>query len=324
MKKLLLIILALTVQNLEAQIKGCTDPLAKNYNAAATLNDGSCMYDTVTVSPVKSWDLPQNLIETSGLISWNNQLWTHNDDTDINLYAFDTNTVRHPQAYPLKGIKNIDWEEITQDSSYIYIGDFGNNYKGNRSDLKIFRIAKRSILLKKPVIDIIRFNYQLQVSLEASPANKTNFDCEAFIIGKDSIYLFTKEWSTFKTSVYTLSKQPGKHTAIYQSGFDIQGLVTGATYLPSKNLIVLCGYLGASQPNSFLYLLYDFKDNKFFGGNKRKILLDLIYHQTEGICTKDGLQYYVSNELFKRSIFTNPQKLHLIDLSGYLKPYVRK
>ena len=324
MKKLLVIIFAVLVQNLQAQTKGCTDPLAKNYNLAAKMNDGSCIYDTVIVSPVKSWDLSQSLVETSGLICWNHKLWTHNDDTDINLYAFDTNAVGMPEAYPLTGTKNIDWEELAQDSVYIYVGDFGNNAKGNRTDLKIYRITKSSILSKKPVVDTIRFTYQKQTSLQASPANKTNFDCEAFVVGKDSIYLFTKEWSTFKTSVYTLPKQPGAYMARYQSDCDIQGLVTGATYLESRKLIVLSGYLGTSQPYSFLYLLYDFNDNHFFSGNKRKILLNLIYNQTEGITTENGLQYYVSNELFKKSIFTSTQKLHIIDLAFYLKPYLKK
>jgi hypothetical protein len=59
-------------------------------------------------------------------------------------------------------VKNTDWEEISQDSSYIYVGDFGNNYQGNRTDLHILRIEKKSFLLNQPIIDTISFSYSNQ------------------------------------------------------------------------------------------------------------------------------------------------------------------
>jgi len=51
-----------------AQICGCTDPLANNFNPLATSNDGTCTYNTSIVSPESSWSLPTILNETSGLI----------------------------------------------------------------------------------------------------------------------------------------------------------------------------------------------------------------------------------------------------------------
>ena len=45
-----------------AQIPGCTDPLALNYNAAATQNDGSCQYASAVITPVFSYILPKTLI----------------------------------------------------------------------------------------------------------------------------------------------------------------------------------------------------------------------------------------------------------------------
>jgi hypothetical protein len=68
---------------LKAQL-GCTDPLANNYNPAATQNDGSCTYQNANISPIRSNTLPALLDETSGLIFWNDKIWTHNDDIDIN------------------------------------------------------------------------------------------------------------------------------------------------------------------------------------------------------------------------------------------------
>src|SRR6478609_5806558 len=64
---------------------GCTDPLASNYNASATTNDGSCAYPVSSISPVSKGQLSDTVRETSGLVYWNRMLWTHNDDADAAL-----------------------------------------------------------------------------------------------------------------------------------------------------------------------------------------------------------------------------------------------
>ena len=306
--------------HITAQHLGCTDPLAINYDSLATQNNGSCMYSPELVSVLSSWDLPETMIETSGLIIWDEKIWTHNDDTDINLYAFDTTDVQNYQAYPLTGTVNIDWEEISQDNDYVYIGDFGNNANGNRTDLKILRIEKNSLLENSPVIDTIHFSYSLQTDYSPTGSNNTDFDCEAFIVTSDSIYLFTKEWISQKSSIYSLPKEPGTYVAQYRDSFDVEGLITGATYPDDKNLVVLTGYSTLLQP--FLFLLYDFQTFDFFSGNKRKISVNLPFHQVEGIATEDGLMYFISNEYFSYSVVTVSQKLHLIDLTPFLSNYI--
>ena len=75
-----------------AQIAGCTDPLANNYNSHATINNGSCVYNTVTVSPVVTHTLVTQLTETSGLIFWNDTIYTHNDNTDKRIYGLDSSS----------------------------------------------------------------------------------------------------------------------------------------------------------------------------------------------------------------------------------------
>jgi len=304
-----------------AQIAGCTDPSANNFNPSATQNDGSCTYDASSIAPKASFNLAGNLLETSGLVTWNNQIWTHNDNDDINIYALDSVNGNLLQAYSLSGASNIDWEEISQDKEFVYIGDFGNNSNGNRADLKILRIDKNSILNNSPVIDTINYSYSNQTSFSPAGSNNTDFDCEAFIVSADSIYLFTKQWISGKTSMYSLTKAPGTYTAKLISTFDVMGLITGATYLESKNLIVLSGYSKALQP--FVYLFYDFTGFGFFGGNKRKIAVSLPFHQVEGISTSNGLKYYISNERFVQAPYINsPQMLHTLDLSIFLEGYL--
>jgi hypothetical protein len=307
-------------QPIRAQILGCTDPLANNFSASATQNDGSCTYSNTTITPVTSVQLGSALAETSGLIRWNSSVWTHNDNTDLNLYALDTISGAILQTIPLTGTSNYDWEEISQDSNYVYIGDVGNNGNGNRTDLHILRVSKASLSAGIPVFDTIRFSYSNQSDFSGTGANSTDFDCEAFIVSQDSIFLFTKQWVSNKTSIYSLPKIPGNYSATLRGTLDVQGLITGATYLEDKRLITLCGYTQVLQP--FLFLLYDFTGTDFTSGNKRRMGVNLSFHQVEGIATINGLKYYLSNEHLSQSILDFPQKLHTIDLSAQLGNYL--
>lgn len=306
-----------------AQIYGCTDDQATNFNSGATTNDGSCVYGSVSIGPLSSVNLPVNLRETSGLIAWNNSLWSHNDNSDTNLYSIDTVSGNIVQTYPLNGVVNVDWEEISQDQDYVYVGDFGNNTNGNRTDLKILRIEKNSLLLSVPIIDTINFSYSDQTDFTPTGGNNTDFDCESMIVSSDSIFLFTKQWVNLQTSVYSLPKLPGTYIAQYKNRLNVQGLITGATYIESKRLVALSAYTNLLQP--FVYLLYDFNGTDFFGGNKRSIGISLPFHQVEGIATLDGLKYYCTNEFFSQPpVINNPQKLHVFDLSTYLSSYMQQ
>ena len=315
----LILVFILLSGNAQAQIYGCTDRLALNYNSSATINDGSCFYNPANISPLGSLPLNEVLSETSGLIFWNNNLWTHNDNLDTNIYMLDTLYGRIVQAYPLTGIENRDWEEISQDEEYVYIGDFGNN-SGNRRDLRIIKISKVSLISGSPVIDSIKYSYSDQVDFTPA-SNDTDFDCEAFIVTDDSIYLFTKQWARNHTSLYSLPKNAGNFIAKLRSSLDVNGMITGATYLGSERIIALSGYSNKLVP--FVYLLYDFSGSDFFGGNKRKIGILLDFHQIEAITSKDGIKYFMSNESFSLFPVTNTsQKIHVFNLSSFLGNYL--
>ncbi len=256
------------------------------------------------------------MLETSGLLFWEGKLWTHNDDGDTNLYAFDKTSGEIIETIALKNVVNNDWESISQDENYIYIGDFGNNVTGNRTDLKILRVDKDALLQGNQKIDSIQFKYDNQDDFTPKESNKTDFDGEAFIVSKDSIYIFTKQWRSKKTSVYALPKLPGNHVAKLKNTFNVKGLVTDATFSEEKRQIVLCGYSKKLKP--FVFLLWDYSDDDFFSGKRKKIKLKLPFHQVEGI-TSDGQNFYLTNEQFTRKPFINTkQKVHEIDLSEFL------
>lgn len=321
MKKIFLLVLLFTICTSHAQISGCTDPLSKNYNSAATVNDGSCAYVSVKIKPKYSVKLNALLKETSSLIHSDSLLWTSNDNTETVLYGMNAKGVIKNKIQ-LKNVTNTDWEEISQDNDYFYIGDFGNNLTGNRKDLQILRIEKKSLNTEKQKIDTLSFSYSNQKDFKTNKVNATNFDCEALIVSGENIYLFTKQWKERKTSVYQIPKIPGKHIAQLKESYNVDGLVTSATFLPGKKLLVLAGYSRFLSP--FMYLFYDYNGSDFFSGNKRKINISMPLHQVEGITTQDGLHYYLTNENFsRRPIITVSQKLHHFDLSAFLGNYLK-
>lgn len=302
--------------------RGCIDSMANNLDASAIENDGSCTYDSLWVESDITLELSDILNESSGLIFWDGHLWTHNDNTDTKLYGLDPGSAAIKREYQLTGVLNTDWEEISQDAEFIYVGDFGNNASGNRIDLHILRIDKESLVAGNAIIDTIWFSYSDQLEFGGTTPNQTEFDCEAFVVSHDSIFLFTKQWLTAKTSLYAMPKVPGNHKAQKRATLDIKGLVTGACYLEAEKLLVLSGYDILLNP--FVFLMYDYSGYHFFSGNKRKIFLSIPFSQVEGVATEDGLIYYISNEktTYHSLIETRPA-IHRIDLTEYLKEYLK-
>lgn len=316
--------------SLHGQNCGCTDPLASNYNAAATVNDGNCLYPSTTIAPTSIGELDSALAGTSGMIYWNGGYWTYNDHSDCSLYRIDTSDAGILETLNIPGIANYDTEEISQDRDYIYLGDFGNN-AGTRQDLHILRISKESVVNHQLEIDTIYFQYEDQGSFTSSP-QATDYDCEAFVVTADSIYVFTKQWASEKTSFYGIPKVPGNYLAHKHATYDVGGLITGATYIPDRQLVVMCGYDygGGSYLSSlhpFIILLYDFQGDEFFSGNKRRLNFGtLVKEQIEAIATSNALDYYITNEHFTTTqlgiTIDRPARLQKLDLSEYLYNYL--
>ena len=242
----------------------------------------------------KSVWLEKQLPEGSGLVAWNTRLWTHNDSGAAKLYLLDTIGGKIIDTIDLPGIKNTDWEDTTQDSAYLYIGDVGNN-AGERSRLAILRISKISLLTRTPHIDTIAFTWP-ETKINGISAN-VNLDCEAMVAVGDSIFLFTKEYKNGRrTRVFAVSKQPGNYIVHLKGTLDTKVLITGATFDDIQKRLVLCGYNLILQP--FLLVFPEVNGTNFFGGKCQKVKVRLPFRQVEGIDSFDGKTYYLINEKF--------------------------
>jgi hypothetical protein len=264
--------------------------------------DGKSASYVIQMKPVSI--LPKEIRETSGLIYVDdNQILTHNDSGgEPVLYRFDITLKKIIQQIRISNVKNVDWEDITQDKNYIYIGDFGNN-KGNRRDMKIYRIKKQDITVKQGDISItadsICFKFDDQKDFTET-WRKSDYDCESLIHVGDSLYVFSKDWVDRKSRLYSLPDKPGSYIAKSHGGFEAKGLVTGAAISPDGKKIVLIGYERDPQKGSdvFLWIFTELTPYNFLLSNKERIDLGLesVLGQTEGIDFKDNNTLYISNE----------------------------
>jgi hypothetical protein len=231
------------------------------------------------------YELPSEILESSGLIFFNNEFWTFNDSgAGPILYALEINTGKILRRVTIKNATNIDWEEATQDENYIYIGDFGNNF-GNRKDLKVYRISKSDILAQRAECsvqaDITSFSFADQKEFKNSLLY-TRFDCEAMVIWGDSIIIFTKNWKEETSSAYCIPKSPGIYNPSPAFVFQSRGLVTGAAISPDKKELAICGY---EEFIPFIWLIkmgnsIDFRKN----AKTRRSFMNMAGVQIEGIC----------------------------------------
>lgn len=320
-----------------SQVYGCTDPTANNYNSSATVNDGSCTYNiTNYIPPIIVDPISDTLKESSGLQWAGNSVWSFNDRGGTpDLYRIDTASGVILQTLRLTGASNVDWEELTFDGTYFYVGDFGNNLDGSRTDLKIYKFRYDLIpdyttnpdaAIDSDKIDIINFKYIDQPQPPVPVAlDSTKFDCEAMIISDGKIHLFTKDWITYTSTHYVInSTLPGDYIATPVDTLNTGYLVTAASKVPNQEKVVLLGYLDAGFGNHYMYLLFDYSNGKYFNGNKRKISLPTAAEmgQAEGITFRTDDYGYISNERFKKTFGTTDiivnQKLRSFDISGFV------
>lgn len=320
-----------------SQVNGCSDPMANNFNSLATVNDGSCTYNNTSYTPpVKVDPINNTLYETSGLQWAANALWTFNDSGgEAAIYRIDTASNAILQKVTLQGAGNTDWEDIAFDGFHFYIGDFGNNSTGARTNLRIYKIplsaipdpsVNTNVIIPSAQVGIIHFTYSDQPQPPvASGSDNTKFDCEAMIVDDGKIHLFTKNWINLNSTHYIIpSVMPGTYIATPLETLHTNFLVTGADQAVGDKVIALLGYQVTGLANHYLFYLSDYSGGFYFNGNKRKLDIGnvMVMGQGEGICFRNGHYGYISNERVVRTIsgttFTFTPKLRAFDIRNFV------
>jgi hypothetical protein len=335
MNKLGFLSLFLMISNFGIAQLGCNDPLADNYDALATQNDGSCTYAASNIPLTQVANLPADLNEISGMIFWNEKLYGHQDSGGpTNIYEFDTATGVITKTITLQGVTNVDWEDLTQDETHFYVGDFGNNANGNRTDLKIYKFSKSLItsssLITIPLteIEIINFAYEDQVDFSNTGGNNTAFDCEALAYNRGQLHLFTKNWIGNITAHYILPTTPGTYNAKKKGEYDVGSYkITGADF-GADNLLALVGYQVTGFAICGLFLNYGFDDTYAYlqTGTMRFLSIGsaLVFGQIEAITFKKSLQLYISNERFDppgNFFQIVPQQFYDSSITNLIQPF---
>lgn len=252
--------------------------------------------------------LPKEVAGTSSLFWMDGRLWTCNDHGTLKLYALDTLTAAVDTVIDF-GVNVYDLEEVALDSLYLYFGDIGDN-SGSRTDLRILRLARSDLADGLIRFDTIHFHYP-----ERTKSMARNFDCEAFVVGTDSLYLFTKQWISHGSVCYALPKIPGTYVAERCFTLHTDGLVTAAAYLPEQQKLVLLGYSLTVKP--FVYVIDEFEGLHFNEGRHRRTdLANPFVTQSEGIATVDGEHFFLTNETLSFHFLTRKAALLRLDLSN--------
>ena len=251
---------------LSACQKEITDDVPNVPNTSGTLPD------SVMVSFICT--LPQVLKETSGLCYTDGAMWSFNDSGNPNaIYKIDTTTGAVLQTVTVTNYTNVDWEDITADAGYIYIGDVGNNL-GFRKDLKVLRISKADLASNAAQLNVQAeaINYSYTDQADFSFNNNTNFNCEALTAAGDSLYLFSKDGSNLLTRRYSLPKQPGTYVIAPVDSFNVGGKITAAAYNSITGELALLGYEDDVR-SSFIWFFDKYKGNRFFTGESEKVVI---------------------------------------------------
>ncbi|MEM6316263.1 MAG: hypothetical protein AAF960_01260 [Bacteroidota bacterium] len=245
------------------------------------------------------YSLPSDVRETSGIITFESSIWTHNDSgDDPTIYELSIADGTILRQVTLSDATARDWEDIGQDSQYIYVSDLGNN-GGKRQDLAIWKIAKSEVMDGDETATSFKINVTYPDRTDFKPpAYQHNFDCEALLAFEDSLYVFSKNHLDKQCRFYSLANNSATPTVYLQDSFDTKGMVTGASMDKENGVLALVGYNldpALSNFGPFVWLFWDYPNRDFFAGKSRRINMPFIA-QMEGISYWKEGKFLISSE----------------------------
>jgi len=199
--------------------------------------------------------------------------------------------------------KNTDWEAITGDSQYFYIGDVGNN-KGKRKFVQIHIVPKKvtpKIIPKKLIPkkdsesttnDTSLNLFYINNSINNNEYLNHDYDAETLINLDDSLFLFSKSWNSGTLFIYQLNKiEATQYVDPVSEIMGLPGVITGGDFDRKNNQFILVGYtlngIGGFSP--FMAIL-----NRDFSLHKTFALSG--YGQVEGVCAAPNGEVWFTQE----------------------------
>jgi hypothetical protein len=196
----------------------------------------------------------------------------------------------------IQNAQNFDWEELQFDQlGNIYIGDIGNNNQ-SRNGLTLYKFHRDQIGKSDVVVEEIDFYYPEQLRFPPKRSER-NFDAEAFLVQRDSIFIFTKDWSKpFNgiSKIYYVPNKPGRHAATLLRTFQTNNIspyrdaITGVCWLGKDILILAYGAIYHIKDVQQLLHTSNFVQSKKYIFKKMK--------QFEAIATSADGKIYITTE----------------------------
>ena len=245
--------------------------------------------------------LSQELKETSGLYCPNvDSAYTINDSGN-NPVIYNIDYAGRIQKKISVDTKNSDWEALTGDSDFFYIGDVGNN-NGQRKFVQVHVVPNQSSNSENNA-STLKLSYINNV-INKNKYLDHDFDAEALISLDDNLLLFSKSWNTGTLFIYQLNKtepiQLLEHVAEIKG---LPGIVTGGDFDSKNNRFILVGYK-LNRMKSFTPFITIL--NKDLSLQTYFELLD--YDQVEGVCVTPNGEVWFTQE---GSFFTDHKLVKL-------------
>jgi hypothetical protein len=243
-------------------------------------------------------DLVNELKETSGLYCPEiGSAFTINDSGNKPI-IFKINSSGQIINKKLVSAKNTDWEAITGDSQYFYIGDVGNN-KGKRKFVEIHIVPKldlKKLTLKKgnesTANDTPLNLFYINNSINKNEYLDHDYDAETLINLDESLFLFSKSWNSGTLFIYQLNKiETTQYIEPVSEIMGLPGVITGGDFDRKNNQFILVGYklngMGGFSP--FMAII-----NRNFSLHKSFVLSG--YGQVEGVCVAPNGEVWFTQE----------------------------
>jgi len=231
-------------------------------------------------------------------------IWSFNDSgNEPALYCLDIDDGSVIRKTIIRNATNVDWEDMAEDETHIYVADVGNN-QATRDTVVIYRIRKTSVLSGDPELihdGIISVSFD--DTLNRTRSGLSSHDCEAVFALGDSLFLFSKNWVDQSTSVFILPRMPGHYNVSPSTRYEVGLLITGADLFPGNRQVSLVGYRDY-MPVVITYE-YGASPARISCGGKAKVYPMKSGRQVEGICYDHHGDLYISAEkaLQKQTLF---------------------